>query len=173
VIDAPGLRPTLDRFRETLFNWLMFDIHGRRTLDAYAGTGVLGFEALSRGARSVVFLEQSAAAFRQLNDSAQKLPIQPGTTTLIHTDTLRYLQDQPVTPFDLVFLDPPFGKQLITQTCERLSQRGWLADGALIYLECDPEGQPDPLPAGWQMRKEKHTRNKWFSLWCFEGAKLQ
>ena len=152
VADLPGLRPTAERIRETLFNWLASSIDGKRCLDLFAGTGALGFEALSRGAGQVVFVESSVAAVRVLEESASTLA---ATGALVHNaDALTYLKGGSQ-PFDIVFLDPPFATDLLQDLCKLLDDCNWLADGARIYLEQNRDRPLPELPASWTILKEK------------------
>ena len=152
VADLPGLRPTAERIRETLFNWLASSIDGKRCLDLFAGTGALGFEALSRGAGQVVFVESSAAVVRVLEESASTLA---ATGARVHNaDALTYLKGGSQ-PFDIVFLDPPFATDLLQDLCKLLDDGNWLADGARIYLEQNRDRPLPELPAGWTILKEK------------------
>ncbi len=152
VAEEPGLRPTSARIRETLFNWLASTIEGSRCLDLFAGTGALGFEALSRGAREVVFVENSARAAAALEDSVKVLE---ATGARIHqADAIRYLKRGPE-PFDIVLLDPPFADDLLEDLCRLLSEGSWLADGARVYLEQDRERPLPALPDGWIIINEK------------------
>ncbi|MFO1360523.1 16S rRNA (guanine(966)-N(2))-methyltransferase RsmD [Plasticicumulans sp.] len=155
--DAPGLRPTPDRVRETLFNWLMPVIDGARCLDLFAGSGALGIEALSRGARLVQFVEREPAVARAL--AANLALLGAGDTAALATrDALAWL-DGPAQPFDVVFLDPPFHHGLLPAVCERLAA-GWLAPQARVYLESESEsgsgqGGADALPPGWTLLRER------------------
>ena len=152
IADEPGLRPTSERIRETLFNWLQSTIEGSRCLDLFAGSGALGLEALSRGAAEVVFVENSARAAAALQESVTALDAR---NTYIHKeDALHYLNSDPQ-PFDIVFLDPPFATDLIGDLCRLLDERGWLAEGARVYLEQDHERPLPPLPDGWTILKHK------------------
>jgi len=152
VVDEPGLRPTSERIRETLFNWLASAIGGSRCLDLFAGTGALGFEALSRGAREVVFVEKSARAAKKLNASLAALD---ATDAEIHkVDALTYLQGDPQT-FDIVFLDPPFAADLLGDLCRLLDEGRWLAKGARIYLEQTRKHPWPELPEGWTIINDK------------------
>lgn len=154
VLDAEGLRPTTDRVKETLFNWLMMDIAHARCLDCFAGSGSLGIEALSRQAQAVTFLEKFATAAHQLKQNLSRLATENGT--VIHTDTLSYLaQPNPDRAFDIVFVDPPFRQQLVPQVLVQLAENGWLAQNALIYVETEKEHSPLMLPPAWQIIKEK------------------
>lgn len=158
----PGLRPTLDRYRETLFNWLMYDIESARCLDVFAGSGALGLEALSRYAKEVVFLEKASSASRQITHILTTL----GTTggQVIQTDSLKWLAQQTSQPFDIVFLDPPFGAELLPETCALLDKNGWLKTGTLIYLESENQEISSIIPASWGVEREKVGKNKQFFL---------
>jgi len=132
--DLPGLRPTPDRVRETLFNWLGQDLTGRHCLDLYAGSGALGFEALSRGAASVTMVERAVRAWRALQANAALLGAQG--LNVVCGDALEFLGRAPVsTRFDVAFLDPPFGEGISQDLWQRLIES--LSDRGLVYLECD------------------------------------
>ena len=162
IVDVEGLRPTSERIRETLFNWLTPGIHGARCLDLYAGTGALGLEALSRGAANAVFVEKSSAAVRQLKKNVELL--EAGGATILNQDALDYLRSKPAEAFDLVFLDPPFAADLLEETCRLLAKQQLLADGALVYLEQDRSRAEPDLPAGWQVQKNKTAGNVRYML---------
>ncbi len=154
VLNAEGLRPTTDRVKETLFNWLMTDSAGARCLDCFAGSGSLGFEALSRQAQAVTFLEKFADAAKILHKNLASLRTDKGH--VVHTDSLQFLaQQNGAEPFDIIFVDPPFHQGFVPQVLERLKQNGWLADNALIYVETEKQHPPLPLPENWQVIKEK------------------
>ena len=153
IADVDGLRPTSERIRETLFNWLSPQIRGARCLDLYAGTGALGLEALSRGAASVVFVERSAAAARALERNIAVLDATEAT--VLNKDARSYLAGAPTGRFDLVFLDPPFAADLLEETCRLLAKQDLLADGALVYLEQEKSKSEPQLPDGWQIEKNK------------------
>ncbi len=153
IADVEGLRPTSERIRETLFNWLAPRIHGANCLDLYAGTGALGLEALSRGAARAVFVEQSQRAEERLTENVRLLDA--GAATVLRQDALDYLGSHPAERFDIVFLDPPFAADLLEETCRLLAKEQLLADGALVYLEQD-RGKAEPnLPVGWRVLKNK------------------
>ena len=152
VTDEPGLRPTSERIRETLFNWLASTIGGSRCLDLFAGTGALGLEALSRGAALVVFVENSARAVAALQDSANTLDAIDAR--ILRQDALTFLKGEPL-PFDIVFLDPPFAADLLGDLCRLLDVGGWLAEGARVYLEQDRERALPELPDGWTITNNK------------------
>ena len=149
-----AIRPTPDRVRETLFNWLQQDIAGARCLDLYAGSGSLGLEALSRGASQVVFVDVEAAVGRHLSQTLAELDCDRGQ--VVCSDADRYLQGVPQ-PFDLVFVDPPYALRALKDACHRLDERGWLRPGGLAYLE-DASGAGAPvLPVGWTLLRSKRA----------------
>lgn len=152
VVDAPGLRPSGDRVRETLFNWLQGRVDGARCADLYAGTGVLGLEAASRGARDVVLIEKSAAVASSLRDSAQMLGA--GQVSVVHGDALEWLKAYEGPPLDLVFIDPPFGTDLALQALEFLALPGRLAPDAAVYLE-SPAGTDFLLPGAFRVARDR------------------
>lgn len=157
IIDLPGLRPTPDRIRETLFNWLAPVIEGARCLDCFAGSGALGLEAASRGAASVVLIERSEPAARQLRDNLRVL----GTAhvQVIQADALAWLADPGARaawgPFDLVFLDPPYASGLLAPACDLLARAGWLLTGARIYLETARATELPDLPPDWELVRDR------------------
>jgi 16S rRNA (guanine966-N2)-methyltransferase len=155
-IDFPALdaiRPSPDRVRETLFNWLQTRVLGTRCLDLFAGSGALGIEALSRGAAEVTFVDREPQIGRHLTQTLQRL----GATgaTVQAEDAARFLARLPQ-PFDLVFLDPPFASNLLQQAFTKLPQ-GWLADDALVYVECPSDTPLPPLPRGWSVHRSKQA----------------
>ncbi|HOB61120.1 MAG TPA: 16S rRNA (guanine(966)-N(2))-methyltransferase RsmD [Candidatus Competibacteraceae bacterium] len=150
--DLPGLRPTPDRVRETLFNWLAPVLPGARCLDLFAGSGALGIEALSRGAAEVVLVEQHPVAVRALHANLARL--QAAHAQVEMADALTWLR-QPATPFDIVLLDPPFGQGLLEPVCAALEAGGWLADSSWIYLEAERDHTKLPLPTHWTLYREK------------------
>ncbi len=140
-IDADGLRPTPDRMRETLFSWLMNDVHGARVLDACAGSGVLGFEALSRGAESAIFIESNQEQYQQLIKSAAQLKLSPQQAHIYHgkaEEIITKLESKPESkPFDLIFLDPPYSANLWQTLMNALLDNQLLHSNSLIYIEAD------------------------------------
>lgn len=147
------IRPTPDRVRETLFNWLAPGIAGARCLDLFAGSGALGLEALSRGAARVVFVEQAVAAARELRRTLTLWGGQGAQAAHIHTgEAGAYLAGKPEL-FDVVFLDPPFAGELLARVAARLESGAWLAPTALIYAECAARQGLPPLPSGWMVAK--------------------
>ena len=154
ILNAEGLRPTTDRVKETLFNWLMMDVANARCLDCFAGSGSLGIEALSRQAQAVVFLEKFTNAAQQLKKNLASLKTDKGM--VINTDTLAYLaQKNNDNPFDIIFIDPPFHHQFVPQILPLLQQNNWLAENALIYVETEKNHPPLLLAKNWQVIKEK------------------
>lgn len=160
--NLPGLRPTGDRIRETLFNWLQPYIEGSRCLDLFAGSGALGLEAASRGAAKVVMLDTAMAVVRQLTENKRQFGFDQ--VTVIRADALQWLEQDP-TPYDVVFLDPPFVCNLLEPLCQRLCM-GWLADGAHVYMEEAASRGLPPLPEGWEMRKQKTAGQVHYGLAC-------
>ena len=142
----PGLRPTPDRVRETLFNWLGQDLAGKRCLDLFAGSGALGFEALSRGASEVVMVERSRTIAAALRESAARLDARG--FRLVVGDALHFLAAPGEGRFDIVFVDPPYGSGLVAEVLPRLP--GVLARGAVVYVESDAAVEMDRI---WRVRK--------------------
>lgn len=164
VPEAEGLRPTSDRVRETLFNWLQFELPGRRCLDAFAGSGALTAEALSRGASLVTAIEQEPRVARQLR--AILTPLAGSRLQLINASSLQWLQQTPPTAYDLVFLDPPFQLELLETVARLLESGGWLAEGALIYVERSRQAAAPGLPGNWRLQKDKQAGEVQFSLYA-------
>ncbi len=152
VVDQPGLRPTPDRVRETLFNWLQTVIPGARCLDLFAGSGALGFEAASRGAAEVTLVENQVAACRVLADNIRTL--NTDKIHLVQRDAMEWLTHCPQT-YDVVFVDPPYASGLLGEACGRLERNGCLAEGARIYLELSGDRPLPELPANWQIKRSK------------------
>lgn len=148
--DVPDIRPTPDRVRETLFNWIGPRIVGARCLDLFAGSGALGLESVSRGAASVVFVEQNAAIARAIGALVTEWNVTQARVD--RADAFAWLRGA-AQPFDIVFLDPPFASGLLAAAATLLEQKGWLASEALIYVE-NAAREPLPvLPSGWEERK--------------------
>jgi 16S rRNA (guanine966-N2)-methyltransferase len=151
-IAADGIRPTGDRIRETLFNWLQPHVRDARCLDLFAGTGAFGIEALSRGAGRVVFVEQDRAAAKAISDCLVKL--ESNAAEVLNKDATR-LKLADSGPFDIVFLDPPFDGPEMADLCRLLEKSGVLADNALIYIEMRRQNELPELPPGWAVLKEQ------------------
>lgn len=165
--DGPGLRPTPDRVRETLFNWLAAYVPGAHVLDPFAGSGALFLEALSRGASAGLALDTNAEAATALRGHLATLQCSSGQVLL--TDALRYLENQPAAPFDLVFLDPPFHQDLLQNACRLLEERGWLAKDAWVYTESEAVPSSLGLPGNWRLHREKKAGAVHYALWQREA----
>jgi 16S rRNA (guanine966-N2)-methyltransferase len=162
IADVPGLRPTSERVRETLFNWLAPSIQGARCLDLFAGTGALGFEALSRGATTVVFVDNSRRAIKAIESSVKALN---ATGAIVYRgDAAEYVRSARSGCFDIVFLDPPFGDDRLENLCGLVDKANILARGARIYLEQDRTKRETPLPGGWHLLKDKTAGNVRYML---------
>lgn len=162
VLLSQDLRPTGDRIRETLFNWLQFEWEGSYWLDAFSGSGALGFEALSRGAEQVVMLEQNRPVADQLRANAQLL--NTSSARILETDTFQWLTTAPVTPFDGIFLDPPFREETALQfLCQHIKERGWLKAQGFLYIE-QPKTRQLSLE-GWEQYRHQQTGDVQFGLW--------
>ena len=162
IADEPGLRPTAERVRETLFNGLAPIVQGSRCLDLFAGTGALGFEALSRGARSVVFVENSRRAANVLEKSARVLD---AAGAVVHCgDAAEYVRNARPASFDIIFLDPPFTDDRLGELCAQLDACGILAPGGRVYLEQDRAKPGTALPDHWRVLKDKTAGNVRYRL---------
>lgn len=160
---AHGLRPTPNRVRETLFNWLAPYVEGAKVLDVFAGSGALFLEALSRGAGSALALDLNSAAINSLRGHLLTLRCDNGQ--LLQTDALRHLEQQPATPFDLVFLDPPFSQGLLLPACTLLEEKGWLASDAWVYTESENPPSSLGLPGNWRLHREQKAGQVYYALW--------
>ena len=162
VANVPGLRPTPDRVRETVFNWLMPYLPGARVLDCFSGTGALSFEALSRGAKEAVMIEQASAAASALKDNLSLLKASNGT--VVESSALVFLKRPCPEPFDVIFLDPPFRQGMLKDTCQMLHDNGYLHDQSILYIEVEKELNPLPVPDNWQILKFKQAGQIAFQL---------
>ena len=157
-----GLRPTLDRIRETLFNWLTADIAGAVCLDLFAGSGALGFEAASRGAKSVTFVDASKQAVSDLKKNIESLNLTHAqAVNLKASDFISNNQQK----YDLVFLDPPFDKEMLPSALESLKSH--LHDSALVYVEQELSKQPPTYANHWEVIKSKKTSRFYYQLLAF------
>lgn len=161
VPELPGLRPTPERVRETLFNWLAPTLAGVHALDLCAGTGALGIEALSRGAAGVQFVEREQRAVQALRDNLARLKANGGEVT--HADALPFLQGAS-NAYGLVFLDPPFALDLWTALAQRLEQGSWLTAQAWIYVE-SPRGRALELPSNWLAHRRGEAGEVGYALY--------
>jgi 16S rRNA (guanine966-N2)-methyltransferase len=146
-----AIRPSPDRVRETLFNWLQQPIVGARCLDLFAGSGALGLEALSRGAAHVTFVDREPQVGRHLTQTLERLGSHDASVVV--EDAQRFLLRTPQR-FDIVFLDPPFDSAVLEAVASRL-QQGWLAADAYIYVECPVDRTVATLPAQWTVQRTK------------------
>lgn len=167
--DIAAIRPSPDRVRETLFNWLQTHIAGARCLDLFAGSGALGIEALSRGASAVTFVDREPQVGRHLAQTLQRLG---ATAATVKTeDAVRFLDRTPQ-PFDVVFLDPPFASTLLDAVFARLPH-GWLAPEAHIYVECPADVPMPSLSAGWSVYRSKQAGQVGYHLLRVTTARIR
>lgn len=164
-VAAPGLRPTGDRMRETVFNWLQPVISGARCLDLFAGSGALGFEAASRGAGQVVLLDSSPQVISQLKKNVQLLQLTQ--VEVFQVNALQWLENNSCGCFDIVFLDPPFATNLAQAACNLLVQNRWLNNEALVYLECDIKAGCPQLSLSLSLIKERQMGRVWCGLFKY------
>lgn len=151
VPHSAGLRPTPNRVRETLFNWLQPIIQGSRCLDLFSGSGANAIEALSRGASSAVLVERDRALAQRLRDNIARLKI--NNADVVCADALRWLQNEPRQAFDVVFMDPPFALDVAATAARRLEEGHWLAADAMMYIEI-PSDHSIELPDHWQLHRQ-------------------
>ena len=172
VVEQEGLRPTPDRVRETVFNWLAAHIFGARVLDCFSGSGALAFESLSRGATKAVMLEKSQPAAENLKHNLVRLSCNDGQ--VITTDSLLWLTQRAVKNFDIIFLDPPFSSQqhLLAEICELLVQNGYAGQDTIVYVEREASAIPFSAPNNWSMFKEKTAGQVCYSLWLVTSVDI-
>lgn len=169
VADLPGLRPSSDRVRETLFNWLLPKLPGARVLDLFAGSGALGLEAVSRGAASACLVERDPVLAARLRDQVERLGA-AGQVEVVQDDALRWLARTPATPpFDLAFVDPPFDGSLWNQAFAALPPH--LASDAWLYVESPQDTAAKP-PAEWSAHRDGATREVRYALYRRAAATL-
>jgi 16S rRNA (guanine966-N2)-methyltransferase len=163
--DAEGLRPTTDRIRETLFNWLQFDLQSKHCLDLFAGSGVLGIEALSRGAASCVFIEKNAAAANSIGENLKQLELASGNVYC--ADALQWFNssNNNAEKFDLIFIDPPFSSNYIEKLFDELDSTQRLAANCKLYIESPVPLAQTKAMVNWQQVKTKKAGKVHFSLW--------
>ncbi|MDA9103004.1 16S rRNA (guanine(966)-N(2))-methyltransferase RsmD [Candidatus Thioglobus sp.] len=168
--DAEGLRPTPGKTRETLFNWLQFNIADKTIIDPFAGSGALSLEAISRGAKKVCLIEKNSIVFKSLESNFKLLD--NFQYQLNNSDSIIFLDKQNNNPFDLVFLDPPFNQNLIPITLELLSQKNYLYNESQIYIESEYEITPtlleNHLEYDCRIRKQKKSGNVHYCLISLE-----
>ena len=159
-----GVRPTPDRVRETLFNWVAAVLEGSRCLDLFAGSGALGLEALSRGAGKATFVDQSRALMRALRANLETLGASNGS--VVEEDVLAYLRHgNSGDAADLVFLDPPFRGGLVEPVCQQLAAGGWVKAGSRVYIEHESELPEPALPGHWSLARRKTAGQVCYSLY--------
>jgi 16S rRNA (guanine966-N2)-methyltransferase len=168
--DAPGLRPTGDRVRETLFNWLQPRIADARCLDLFAGSGALGIEALSRGAAAVDFCESSRRVAADLSATLDRFGVASAGT--VHVEPALSWLARATAPYGVVFLDPPFDQRLLASSIAELNARNLLVPGALVYIELPASEAPPPMPPGWQPHRSGKAGEVGYHLFSFPGAPL-
>lgn len=166
IHDLEGLRPTTDRVRETLFNWIANDIRGARVLDCFAGSGALSLEALSRYAEFATMIELQRDAANQLKQNLATLQCQ--NADVINGDSLQVLAKGTKSGFDLVFIDPPFRKELANKAIDLLMAHQWLNNNALIYVETESEIATLALPTSWVPLKEKQAGQVTYRLYQYQ-----
>lgn len=154
VLDVQGLRPTTDKNKEMLFNWLMPYTNGAKCLDVFAGSGGLGFEALSRFAKSCTFIELDKQAARKLAENIQLLNLTSEQAVLMQGSAQNnvVLLNQ---SYDVIFLDPPFYQNLLPSVIQLITDKALLAVKGVIYIECEGQGSEYSVPANWHLIKEK------------------
>jgi 16S rRNA (guanine966-N2)-methyltransferase len=157
-----SLRPTPDRVRETLFNWLQFELAGKRCLDLFAGSGALGFEALSRGVAAVQFVEPDPAAARAIGEALRIFATDRGR--VVQQDAFVFLRTRPEAPYGIVFLDPPYAERWLPRACAALEEGGWLEPDAFIYLEDAASHGAPSLPEGWDLLRSKKAGDVGYHL---------
>ncbi|MFT4886779.1 MAG: 16S rRNA (guanine966-N2)-methyltransferase [Pseudohongiellaceae bacterium] len=159
-----GLRPTSDRVRETLFNWIQMDLAGNNCLDLFSGSGALGIESLSRGASSVTFVEENQIAAKSIQENLNRLHLSEGQ--VVCSDALKWIDNQKssMTKYDVVFLDPPFSSNIMASTCQHLDSNGLLNKACKIYTETSIDPNKIIFPQSWRRLKEKKAGQVFFSL---------
>jgi len=166
--EVAGLRPTADRTRETLFNWLRNEVRGEYCLDLFAGSGALGMEAFSRGAEGVVFVEVNAAASAAILQNVERLKLCNAEINCIDVCQWIYQQKKPLRQFGLVFLDPPFTDKLISKVCRQLADSQLLKTPCRIYVESGIPLGTEEMPAGWSMLKSQQAGSVAYYLYIQE-----
>ncbi|WP_225639473.1 16S rRNA (guanine(966)-N(2))-methyltransferase RsmD [Candidatus Profftia sp. (ex Adelges kitamiensis)] len=162
IPSIPGLRPTTDRIRETLFNWLTPVIYNARCLDCFSGSGVLGLEAISRQASHATLLEYNSIVAAQLKKNVAL--INTDKVIVQNIDTLQWLL-YPSHPYKIVFLDPPFRKNLLDKTINLLENNGWLSDNSYIYVETEVDNTTVEFPINWSVHRKKVAGQVSYSLY--------
>ena len=170
VLNASGLRPTTDRARETLFNWLMYDVQGARCLDLFAGTGALGIECLSRGAAFVQFVEFNKLAFSHINRSLVDFGVDQGKCSVLNLSFDVFLARPPVQPYDVVFLDPPFDSDFLSAAVRILANTGWLSREAVVCIEQSAQIPMLEVPRHWAVHRERKIGQSLLTVYALNNA---
>ncbi len=160
----PAIRPSPDRVRETLFNWLQASITDARCLDLYAGSGILSIEALSRGAQDVILVDQSLAAIRQIEANLMNLDAETSTFHCVQSRAAEWLDHQKDTGWDLIFLDPPFESKELELTLPLIAMRSLLRPGGLVYIESAELISQSEIPPSWSVYKSSHAAGVHYCL---------
>lgn len=168
VLDSDGLRPTTDRVRETLFNWLMHDVNGANCLDLFAGSGALGLECLSRGAEFVQFVEANAKVAASLSANLNTLLSDKARADVSQQDALNFLKSNQGKRYDVVFLDPPFQSELAVQAIKLLLDNNWFGEKALVYLEQDSNFDVINVPEQWQVYRQGSAGQSRYTVYICE-----
>jgi 16S rRNA (guanine966-N2)-methyltransferase len=164
--EVAGLRPTLDRVRETLFNWLMYDINESRCLDLFAGSAALGIEALSRGASEVVFVEKNKKAADHIHANLRELQF---SNYKVFNTSAEVVFKKNENPYDIIFVDPPFFQSYLTSTLKSLNQPTFVKPGSLVYVEHERHSDDIEFPENWQVVKQKQVGGLVFYLFRVEA----
>ena len=168
--DRSELRPTGNRIREVLFNWLQFEIIKSRCLDLFAGSGALGIESLSRGAENTTFIESDHQTGLFLQENLQSLDVTNGFVYI--TNALQWLEySSHIEPFDIIFLDPPFKYNLLTDCCKLLEEKSLISESGFIYIETDNELSLEALPLSWRLKHKRRAGNVSFYLYRRDSKK--
>ena len=168
VLDSDGLRPTTDRVRETLFNWLMHDVNGANCLDLFAGSGALGLECLSRGAGFVQFVEANVKVAASLSTNLDTLLSDKARADVNQQDALGFLKSNQGKRYVVVFLDPPFQSELAVQAIKLLLDNNWLGEKALVYLEQDSNLDVINVPEQWQVYRQGSAGQSRYTVYICE-----
>lgn len=166
--DGEGLRPTPSRVRETLFNWLMHDVRNARVLDLFSGSGALAFEALSRGAKEAVLVDRSAPVCAQLARELSGLAGANGR--IVRQDAATFVAQKADQPFDVIFLDPPFHRDLLGAVVSAIEKNGFLREGSHVYMESETTPDASIIPVGWRLHRQQQAGQVCYSLYIREPA---
>ncbi|WP_243309994.1 16S rRNA (guanine(966)-N(2))-methyltransferase RsmD [Fundidesulfovibrio agrisoli] len=171
TLEAKGCRPAMAVVREALFNIIAargLALSGARVIDVFAGTGSLGFECLSRGAAFVQFVEANRALAKRLADNARLLGLEASRIAAAPADALKLLARPPRIPFDLAFVDPPYGQELLAPVMNLLAAKRWLADGALVVAEVEKHLEYDGWPASLALEADRQYGQTRILIWTHQ-----